>query len=655
MVDTPKNNVTGQFAGSTYGIGSRFRATQQPRVNSQIPNALLSLIQTGMHVEQTRKEIKENSPEEREYWIQQERLINETFAMNGTNNKTDPIAFKAQAAKDKEKLMRNVPDEKKERFSLMFESQMNGFNQAVAANRINLDYNRQLETFITESDRLRAEAMNATLNGDTAGYNEATQKWLENEDYMYNHGFISVEKKVTRLKDFTDGALIQQNLGNAKKLFGNTEQLNNYLQRIDKTKDYTPEQKKSIKNNIISEFSTWQALNKVAASKTSERADFGIKAYAMGLDPDGFDFDDTMAELKAYGQTEKAAALQAAYDTKKEMAAFAKLSLPQMEAEIQSLKKNAQNEYDLNKLKLLDNLKANAAKEIETDPLAYAITHSVVADKGLDITKPEHIQQRTQNAAIIKEKYNLDYTPIATKGEIKNISRVLSSADTETKAALIASLNTELGDNAGQIFQEVAKSNPELAVAAKVYNRNPEIAQNILTGMDIIANEKGFAPDNNMEFQNRLGELDYALSNFPTEDVAKIKAAIRAEMAYLNKKNNIFAEGDALSEDKLKFTKEAIENVLGGKIATQGGWWSGYTYVLLPENVSEDDFENWVDRLTDKDIGDVYFEDKKVNAKTIKDKGVFGYDDNNKYTISLNGVHLRNADGSIFVIEYGDK
>lgn len=655
MVEIPKNDVSGQFSGSTYGLGSRFRAKEQPRITSSVPNALLSLIQTGIKTAGTYKEIQENSPEEREYWIKQERLINETFAMNGTNNKADPVAFKTQAAKDKEKLMRNVPDDKKERFSLMYENQMNGFNQAVSANRINLDYNRQLETFISESDRLRAEAMTATLNGDTEGYNAATQKWLDNETYMYNHGFISIEKKVTRLKDFTDSSLVQQNLGNARKLFGNTEGLNNYLQKIDKVADYTPEQKKSIKNNIISEFSTWQALNKVSASKTSEKADFGIKAYSMGLDPDGFDFDDTMAELKAYGQTEKAIALQAAYDTKKEVAAFAKLSLPQMETEILDLKKGAKNEYDLNKLKLLESLKASAAKEIETDPLAYAITHGVIADRGFDITKPEHIQQRTQNAAIIKEKYNLDYTPIATKGEIKNISRALTVADTETKAALIASLNTQLGDNAGQIFQEVSKNNPELAVAAKVYTRNPDIAQNILTGIDIIANEKGFAPDNNMEFQNRLGELDYALSNFSTEDVAKIKAAVRAEMAYLNKKNNIFAEGDALSEDKLKFTKEAIENVLGGKIATQGGWWSGYSYVLLPENVSEDDFEDWIDKLTDKDIGDVYVEDKKVNAKTIKDKGVFGYDDNNKYTVSLNGVHLRNADGSIFVIEYGGK
>ena len=68
--------------------------------------------------------------------------------------------------------------------------------------------------------------------------------------------------------------------------------------------------------------------------------------------------------------------------------------------------------------------------------------------------------------------------------------------------------------------------------------------------------------------------------------------------------------------------------------------------------MGEEDFVYWRDNLTDKDIGDVYLDDKKVSAKTIRQEGFFAYDDNGKYTVSLNGNYLRRANGEIFILEY---
>lgn len=650
MVNTIKTDISTQTSFS--GIGSRFQATNTLR-QSGIGEAMRRALYAATQAANVYNEKKENSPEEKEYWIKQERLIDETFAINGKNNQTNPEAFKVQAAKDKEKLIKEIPEEKQEKFSLLYETKMNGYNHTIAVNRVNLDYNRQLETFISESDNLRTKAFNATINGDSAGYDEAVKKWQENEEYMYQHGFISIEKKINRLKDFTDGALVQQNLGNARKLFGNPEQLNGYLKKIDNSSSYSPEQKQSIKNSIVSDFNTWQATNKAAGKEFSETADFGIKAYSMGIEPNGFDVDNTLERLREFGLNDKAEQLQNAYNLRQEMNSFSKLSIGQMNEEIGNLRKSAKTEQDLARIKALENLSEQAAKDIDSDPLAYATEHGVVEPISLNLDEPETIAKRRQNGAMLKEKYGLDYTPIATKTEINNLSKALKSANAETKTAIVGTLNQNFGSDAEQIFQKISAENPELAVAAKIYQRNPQISQNIIAGMDIAANEKQFTPNNDMALYNAMGKVDQALSNIDSEDIAKVKAAIKANMAFKNKQNNLFLNGNTLNEDKIKYAEEAIEEVLGGKIATQSGnWWSGYSYILLPENVSEDDFEDWRDNLTYEDIGDVYLDDKKVSAKTIREEGFFAYDDNRKYTVSLNGNYLRRANGEIFILEY---
>lgn len=658
MNDLPKINISGQFTSGFGAVGNRFQARNDLRA-SGIGEGMRRLLYIGTTAAEEYKKNKENDPAVKEYWIKQKRLINETFALNGKENQTNPEAFKQRAAKDKEKLMKNVPEDKKEKFSLLYEDLMNGYNQTVTVNRINLDYNRQFETFSQEADDLCRQAYNATLNGDQQGYIDAARKWQENEEFMYNHGFISINQKVNRLKNFTDGALIQQNLGNARQLFGNSEQLNGYLQKIEKSNSYTPEQKTSIKNNILSEYNTWEAANRVAAKDTIKTADFGIKAYAMGLEPDSFDFEKTMEDLKSYGQTDKAAALQKAYNDRKEFETFAQMSPVQMSQEIALMKKSAATEADLSKLKTYENLAENAQKEITADPLSFAVSHGVISDAGIDFENPQSIQHRRQNALLIQEKYGLDYAPVVTQNEIKSISRTLQNADTETKAAIIGTLQQQFGDDSGQIFQKISDEAPELAVAAKVYARNPQAAHHILTGMDISGNEKEFTPSNNIDLQNALGKIDQALSNMDTEDVAKVKAAVRADMAYQNKKNNIFGDGQALSFDKTKTAEDAITEVLGGKIVKMdfddGSWWGGSYNVLLPENVTQDEFEDWIDKISDNDIGNVYAGDKKASAKDIKRLGVFSYDDDGSYTVSINGEHLRRANGEIFTLTYGGK
>lgn len=653
----PKVDVLGKYAGSTVQTGRQIQAEHRPVVGINMGHFVETFDRTVRYLAEKSNEL---SPEERADRIQMQRNMNARLAQIGSEYRYDPDTFVAQAQKEKDKWLKNVNDRHKAWFNEQWESSINGFSSTINANKLKQDYDRQEETFLSRSDELRTKAMNAISHGDMATYAQLTAEWQANENYMYDKGFMGIEKKISRNKDYIDTGLIQQNLGIARSMFNSPENLNSYLKKVEKSSQYSPEQKRSIKNNILSEYNTHLAERRVANAGIVSQANFGIEAYKMGIEPQGFDFDDTMAKLKNAGETEKAAQLQAIYDLKNDMAGFTQLAPAQMATTLDDMKKSAKSQEDLARIKIFEQAGQNAVKEIEADPLNYAIGHNIVKDAGLDLTKPETFDLRQRNGEIVREKYGLDYTPIMTKSEVKAISNSLQKADSNQKAAMVATISNAFGENADNIFGQIAPKNPELAIAGKIFKQRPDVAASIIEGKNIADNESGFAPQKNMDLYNAFGELDEALSNFSTEDVAAVKQAVLAQTTYLNKKNNIFADGDADTEDKLdedRF-KQAISDVLGGKIervkhASQ--WFGGSYNVVLPENTSRNNFEDWVENLKDSDIGKAYLGDYSVTAQDVKDKGQLKYNDDDTYTVTINGVPVVKADGNPLVLIYGGR
>lgn len=650
----PKTDVTGKFTTTYTSLGRPFQANA--RVHSNVGNAAEKLFNSLVYAGNVyAKEKAKETPEDRLFKLEKEREINSKIAEDAAIFRYKPEEFLEKSNQSKEEFLADIPEDKWEWANLVYEQQMTRYHSAVTNNKIVLDRQKQTAAFAEQGQDYYNKALSAAANGDATSLAEYSMKWQENNEYMFNHGFITADAKVRMEKDFANAAVVQQNLFGAKQLFGNDEQLNGFLQNVDKSTIYSPEQKKSIKNNILSEYNSWHALNKVQAAETVKTADFGIKAYGMGIEPQGFDYDATLASLKASGQVDKAAQLESAYNIKNEVVSFAKLSPTQMIEELNEIKKTAQSEEDLSRLKLLSQVAVDAEKEIAEDPLAFAENHGVIESEPLDITKEASFAKRLQNAAFLQQKYGLDYAPVIKKSEADGLKKAIANMGAEQKAATLSQINQAFGDNANQIFEAVSPDNPEFAVAGKVFARNPQIAANIIAGTDIAANEKGFAPTQNTNLNNAFGKLDQALSNFDTEDRATIKKAVVANMTFINKKNNLFADGDALDADKVNSADEAIEQVLGGqiiKMSVGGGWFGDSYYTVLPENTDRDNFEEWLENLKDSDVGNAYVGDKKVSAKSIIDAGQLHYDDNNQYTVTINGDYVRDSKGNAIKLTY---
>lgn len=650
-------DITGKY-GSTYNQLGRDFYVNTHRVGISGTGNLLEAVNNAARY--YRQEKDEDTPDDRIYKIDTEKEIDKTLAKIGSDNRLDPDSFDTVAEEKLNEMLENVPEKHQQWFMEKYKERRNGYFHTVNINTEENHYNRQLEGFMQHAEELRAQAMNYASHGNQAEYNEALNKWRENEEYMYNHGFITINQKISRLQDFTDTAIVSQQTGYAKQLFGNSEKLDAQIKNIENSSKYTPEQKKSIINSIKGEFNTWQAKNKVGDDNLSSTADFGIKAYNAGIEPKGFNAEETMQSLISRGLTKKAKELQTAIRNKKVTSTFAGMNTLQMDNSLRELKKNATTKEDLDLIKTLENLKDKAETQITADPLAFALDHGVVDDETLDFNKPESVAARKTQAKIVQEKYGLSYTPLLTKAETKTLSNTLERSNAAERAAIVSTLAENFGDDASSVFADIAPKNPEVAVAGKIYNERPDIAVSILQGKEIKNQEGGFAPNKNIDLYNALGKMDSALSNFDTADVAAVKEAVIAQATYLNKKNNIYAKGDAVAKDAAKedTINQAVTDVLGAEIVTMDKglhWWGDNYETVLPENTSKNNFEYWIKNLKDSDIGKAYVGDYSINADTIKEECEFRYNDKNSYTLVYRGKTVVNTSGEPIILEYRGK
>lgn len=658
MSTAPKiPDVTGRYGKEYTQLGREFQANAH-RIGINGVSELIGAASAAARYYRQKQD--EDTPDDRIYKIDTEKEIDRTLAKIGSDNRLNPENFDTAAEQKLDELLENVPDKHKQWFMEKYSERRNGYAHTVNINTEENKYNRQLEGFMQHSEELRAQAMNYAKQGNQAAYNETLAKWQENEEYMYNHGFMSIHSKISRLQDFTNGAIVEQQTGYAKQLFGNSGKLEAQIKSIENSGKYTPEQKKSILNSIKGEYSSWQAKNKVGNDELSATADFGIKAYNAGIEPKDFNAEETLQKLTDKGLMKKAAELQNAIKNKQVTATFAGLNPLQMDNSLREMKKNATTKEDLDLIKTLETLKDKAETQLNSDPLAFALDHGVVDSSGLDFNKPESVAARVQSAKIVQEKYSLPYAPLLTKAETKTLSNTLQRANAAERAAIVSTLAENFGDDAGSIFADIAPKNPEVAVAGKIYNSRPDVAVSIIEGKEIKEKEGGYAPTKNINLYNALGKVDSALSNFDTEDVANVKEAIIAQATYLNKKNNIFGEGDASSQSNVDedTINQAITDVLGAQIVTMDKglhWWGDNYNTVLPENASKSYFEDWIKGLKDSDIGKAYVGDYKVSTDTIKKEGEFRYNSRNTYMIFWNGEPVTNEAGEPIILQYGGK
>lgn len=650
---TPKVDVTGKF-GATYSqLGRDFEAHAH-RISVDGLGGLIEA--AGNAARFYRNEKNEDTPDDRIYKIDTEKEIDTVLAKIGSDNRLNPEGFDTAAEDKLNELLDKVPEKHQQWFMETYSQRRNGYFHTVNVNTEENKYNRQLEGFMQHSEELRAQAMNYAKQGNQAGYNETLNKWRENEEYMYSHGFMNIHTKISRLQDFTNNAIVEQQTGYAKQLFGNSDKLQLQIKSIENSSKYTPEQKKSIINSIKGEYSSWQAKNKVGNDELSAQADFGIKAYNDGIEPTDFNAEETMQNLLSKGLVKKAAELQNAVRNKEVTATFAGLNPLQMESTLRDMKKNAKTKEDLSLIKTLESLKDKAENQLANDPLAFALDHNVVDGGAIDFNKPESVASRVQTARVVQQKYGLSYTPLITKNEAIFFSNQIQNMQAPQKAQALANIYTGFGEDAKVIFNALAPKNPEFAQAAALYMNNPNAAINILEGMDIVKNQPEFTPsktaDFDSEYYKKIGTEVF--SEMSPEWNEGIKKTIKADLAVQNKETGV-TDRSFNSDNFNKAFAETIGEIVDIKMNDTGYLFKDSFKTVTPSGVSATDFENWWRGIDDEKLKDCYtMSGIDVDAQTLDGYGSAHFIGNGRYRVKIRGEYVY-KDGIPLILEYGEE
>lgn len=619
-------------------------------------NGLGPVLEAAAHgAEIIRKTVTEDTPGDRVWKIEKESLIDSETAKLAVQYKADPNKFTEEVEKLQAKLADDVTAKHNDWFAETFNKKKAGYLHTLEINAAEVERGREFEKLHNYGEELRAKAMHYASQGNQQAYNDYLAKWQENTNFMYDNQFITPQQKVYMADNFIQEGLVQLNTGFAKKSFGDVNKLNAILKKIDNTSTYTPEQKTSIKNNIKAEYNTWLATQKVANKELSDNADFGIKAYNAGIEPEGFDVAEMVNSLIAKGLNTKAVELKKAYDDRQMYKTFSGMNLVQMQETLREAKNSVKNKDDLARIKNLQSIFDNAEKNIKDDALTFAIDHGVIKDQGLDFNNPESVANRLNNAKVLKEKYNLKDAPVMTKAETSFYNQIISNGNPATKVKILNAFKNTLDDDSFKtVIRQITPKNPEFAHAASLVNNNETAALHIIEGTEIIKSNPEFKLKSDDEFNEAFyNKIDInTFGEQSPEWVAGLKDTIKALIASKNKE-----KGKADREFDNDIFNEAFKEVVGD-IATididgTGYFWDKTFKVPTPKNVSAADFEYWYKDIKDGDLDGAYTASGLiVNSYALHEYGSLRIVGDNQYRVYYNNQPVFNEKGEPFILSY---
>lgn len=245
---------------------------------------------------------------------------------------------------------------------------------------------------------------------------------------------------------------------------------------------------------------------------------------------------------------------------------------------------------------------------------------------------------------------------------LKDMQHRLQSASPEEKVTQLVNMKAELGDLFYEGLEQLEKSGmPTEAYVAGLVALSPEhagIAANALRGLALLKENPSLAPVKSQVELNFRSIMGRAQINLPGQDGAAVMDL--AIGLYVMDNGAVGTLDEGFEGDKFE---KAVRQVLGGSGAEDTGivdMTQGYaeTFTILPPNVTQDEFEDWVATSTPemwqelgglpRDVTGV-----ELTPEQIADEGVFVRVGAEHYEILMgsDGLPLQSADGERYIVE----
>lgn len=280
-------------------------------------------------------------------------------------------------------------------------------------------------------------------------------------------------------------------------------------------------------------------------------------------------------------------------------------------------------------------LLTNMSTELQRDPLSWGARVGLVNVAPLDGT-PAAAASRLASAHTVAAHYN---TPlqVLTSEEAQQFKNVWDQGNPDQRTALVQQVQSNFGNDAVSAFNDLAKTSPGIANVGALLASNPDAhiqtVRDYATGDMLLAGKDKTLPESGQLASHQSTVLGDVYGFAPLAQQAVLDTASRLYAAR--------AARQGLAPEDFKNSQPAQTIYDKGLQESAGAWWdrAGKQYggiieqkyghnIVLPPNMTEDDFNNTLKSMTDADLQHVsvggavpkYSTGRVMSANDLRDK-----------------------------------
>ena len=570
------------------------------------------------------------------------------------NNKSNPVAFQKATDEAYKSTVELLPENLRAEYAIDFEANKAHYSGQVNSNRIKLDKEKDLaltnELFTQSTEN--ASRASRDGNHDLALYE--INKGTKALDSALENRTISAEqhrKGIADIKHTSSKALFKG--VNDKHVSGGDLQGSQDFIESFRTSDvpgYTDEQRESLADEMQTDLNRQikqdTVTNKAAKAQGTVVVKDAIKVYKAGKKPDNIEEAYEAATLVSPAQVHELRVAEQAYNIIQKVG---DKTLPEQRGIINAI----EAEPDASRV---DIEALNQAKKDLSDKMALAEKdpYSLGAQEGLyEQTAPitpfegiENLAIRSQQADMTEAAYGTA-PKLFTDAEAQQFTSWLENPETSISEKLdfISQVEEFAPDKSTAVYDQFMKKGSSVFAYAgsMVSEGKRDVAYGILHGQQTMraVGQQDYLREYRITLSSKIGNAMF----YNTDNQAK-ESLIDSALAY-----SVY-----LAEQKGDMTNlKGVSERKGISDLTNGIHKRNGQDLFLPQNATDDDFDEWIDERVSvddfKDVAGITPEQAMSLLSGSKSRVVSS--NPGKYTIyDRMGKILKNKDGSLLELEY---
>lgn len=566
---------------------------------------------------------------------------------------SDPGQFEDAARKIKAKILPEVPEQLREQVEIEFDAAV-----LAGSRRVTRDYQAKVEDannadLLTKAETAARAADNAWRSGDFDAARIEEAKLTTALDARTD---LTAERKAALTIERQDQRTAQITFGEFERFHsGDVDRAKQFIAEFRATdhEGLGPELKSRLSNQMESMTADIKAERKLAVSDLRDDARVAIDAVSKGRTFEGW--EDLRARAVDLNDAETLAELDDAAAIMAEAQTFAVLPPAEQKERIETLRGAVSNATDNARIDVLEKVAAASAKQLQTDPVGFAVEKRLSGFAPIDVTDlAGSMAARAEARRKFEARMGVAVPDLLTEKESEQIITTIDQLPSPERAAILAQMVGGSGKDAPRLLAQIAPKKPEYAHAAAIFAENPVVASDIMLGVEIGQLEKQYVPKPSKWQESYNTAIPHgAFDAVSTQDRAGIEATVKAlytKFARDAADTSGDVDSDALSR--------AIEAVTGGLVEYdaynfQGGT-DSYRTVSPVRGMSDEDFTSLIDGLTEQDLGSLprNIEGDPVDIDDVRRYGKFVFAGSGRYFIQFNQTDLAvDENGNPFVVD----